>query len=496
MLWIGYTGKGGFAYTETIKRLWSKELVEFCVATGVKPQSVDSEILSEPLILHNEVLFANYNKYEGNFSASIDEGIYREFASFEGETLRMMDRLCGRAPEYTFDFDFNARRTMFLHHCSFWYAYLKKKKISHVVFCGVPHEVFTYVVYRIARMLSIQTIILSPEKTGASRKNEGIFLQHERLTSSMHQYLFFVSESIEDIGCWRLSEKIKSLDNQFSVKLLHGKPFSGVFTGRSQVDLVDFDRRFVWPYLNSFVKSVRQIPKRHSVVLGTLKNSYISLFQYFEHIRLAVDLNHQTPSVLFCLAYQPEESTSPRAGIFVEQKLAVSAIASILPSGWILRVREHPDQYGRRRPRPIGFLREISKIANVEIVPIDEHSSKSLESARVVAGSAGTMCLDAWARRKPLLLFGHMLLKKAPNVYFISSHADLKSALENITLNCPPDDCEQDNFKSWTSSNSYVGSFKKTSDASSLEATANNLEGILERWFFLTSSAPDAAVMK
>jgi hypothetical protein len=489
LLWIGYTGKRAFAHAETIKRLWDKDLIEFCAGTGVKSQPIDSEILSEPLIPHNEVLFGNYHAIESSFSITLDNEIYREFSSFEGETLRMMDRLCGREPHFIFEYSFNSRRTMFIRHCSFWRDYLIKKKISHIVFCGVPHEVFTHVVYKIAKTLSIETIIVAPEKTGSSRKKEGIFLQSDLLPRSMHQSLFFLSESIEDIGVWRLSEKIKSLDEKFPVKLLYGQPFLDGTAGRSQSDLVDFDKRLVWPYLRSFVKMIRQIPKRPRVLLGALKNSFVSLCQYFEHIRIAVDLNHESPVILFCLAYQPEESTSPRAGIFVEQKLAINAIVNNLPSGWILRVREHPDQYGRRRPRPFGFLREISKIANVEIVPIDEDSRKSLDSARIVAGSAGTMCLESWALRKPLLLFGHMLLKKAPNVYFVESHADLKSALEVATLNCLPDEYKLANFKSWTASNSYVGTCQKIKDASLLEATVNNLEGILERWFFLTSTA-------
>lgn len=489
LLWIGYSGKGVFSHAETLKRLWDKDLIEFCAGTGVKSQPIDSKVLSEPVIPHNDALFANYHAIESSFSVSLDNEIYREFSSFEGETLRMMDRLCGRAPHFTFEYSFNLRRAMFIRHCSFWLNYLKKKNITHIVFCAIPHEVFTYVVYKIAKVLSIETIIISPEKTGLSRKKEGVFLQGELLPRSMHQSLFFLSESIEDIGLWRLSEKIKSLDQKFPNKLMHGQPFSAGSAGRSQDDLVIFDKRIFWPYVRSFVKMIRSKPKRPRVLLGTLKNSFVSLCQYFEHIRLAVDLDYKSTSILFCLAYQPEESTSPRAGIFVEQKLAINAIANNLPSGWILRVREHPDQYGRHRPRPSGFLREISKITNVEIVPIHEDSSKSLDSARIVAGSAGTMCLESWARGTPLLLFGHMLLKKAPNVYFVESHSDLKSAIKEATLNCLPDEYELDNFKSWTASNSYIGTCQKIKDASLMEDTVNNLEGILERWFFLTSTA-------
>ena len=106
------------------------------------------------------------------------------------------------------------------------------------------------------------------------------------------------------------------------------------------------------------------------------------------------------------------------------------------------------------------------------------------------------MCLEAWVRGIPLLLFGHMLLKISPNVFFIESHGDLKRAIDRITSDFVRNHLEQENFKSWTTSNSFVGSLRAVNDTSLLEATINNLEGILERWFFLTSSAPDAAVLK
>ena len=496
LLWIGFTGKSNHAYVETLKRLWDKDLVEFCVATGVKAQRIDNEVLSEPLISHNEVLYANYGAIESNFSESIDSETSQKFSSFEGETLRMMDRLRDRDPNYKFDDSFDSRRKMFIRHCSFWFDFFNKKKISHVVFHGTPHEVFTFVIYKIAQSLSIQTIILSPEKTGTPRKQEGIILLRDGLQSSVHQSVFFVSESIEDIGHWRLSEKIKSLDDKFPFKLLHGNPFSGVSPICNQPVLPNLDKGIIRSYVRSLVKEILLKPKRPVVLQSTLKNSFLSVRQYLEHIRLSDRREDQLPSILFCLAFQPEESTSPRAGIFVEQKLAINAIARVLPTGWILRVREHPDQYGRRCPRPAGYLREISKIANVAIVPIHEPSYRSLESARVVAASAGTMCLEAWVRGIPLLLFGHMLLKIAPSVFFIESHGDLKRAIDKITSDFVRNHLEQENFKSWTTSNSFVGSLRVVNDRSLLEATINNLEGILERWFFLTSSAPDAAVMK
>ena len=90
----------------------------------------------------------------------MDQEIYSLCSSFEGETLRMMDRLYKFSSIFDFDDSFESRRRMFLLHCSFWYQYLVDKKITHVAFLGVPHEVYSFVVYKLASLLNIKTIIL------------------------------------------------------------------------------------------------------------------------------------------------------------------------------------------------------------------------------------------------------------------------------------------------------------------------------------------------
>ena len=60
LLWFGYSGKDDHAHFAVIKKLKEEDSIDFFVATGVKPNQSDSKVLNEPLYMHHDFLFANY----------------------------------------------------------------------------------------------------------------------------------------------------------------------------------------------------------------------------------------------------------------------------------------------------------------------------------------------------------------------------------------------------------------------------------------------------
>jgi len=488
LLWIGYSGKGDHAHVEVLRRLRKSDLIEFCVASGAKPQKTDLDVLDSPLISHHHALFAMYENVSGEISGNLDRQTYSLFAPFEGETLRMMDRLHNRGPKFRFHDSFETRRRMFIRHCSFWSGYLKVNKISHIVFNGVPHEVYTFVLLKIAKVFGIATIILHPEKTGIPRKSDGIYygLYPQK---TMHQNVFYVSESIEDIGTWRYSAQIKDSAESLGIEFNIGDPLATTIE-RVQ-DLASQPPSVIRSIsLAKFIREVTKVSKRPRELLDFSRRAIKSNFQKNVHSRIASAARINQNTAIYFLPYQPEESSSPRAGIFVEQLLAVRSVASCLPEGWTLRVREHPDQYGRRRPRAKGFLKEISLIPKVSLVPFDETVNESFSNVRAAVGVSGTSCVEAWLRKIPVLIFGDMFLKKAPGVFFVETISDIRTALTRIQCGYEFKQIEVDEFISWTSLNSYAGSLQRIdSDIPDLrEKTINNLEGIFKSWFHLTSN--------
>jgi len=486
LLWVGYSGKSSYAHADVLKRLWQRHKIDFCAAVGVKPNEGDDVVLDKPLISHHDALFARYQGLEGNFEAEIDRRSYELFSPFEGETLRMMDRLHFRGPKYPFHDCFDTRRTMFLRHCLFWKYFLKESEITHVLFNGLPHEVYTFVLYKVAKILEIPTLILHPEKVGLSRKSDGIFygLYPQK---TMHQNLFYVSTSIEDIGIWDLSREIGRASQDLNTEILRGDPFSRIVK-ESEDAHTQSTRIIRHSSFLRFFSELKNKSKRPREIYLFFRRSTLSGLQKREHLKISKGSENLQNSVIYFLPYQPEESSSPRAGIFVEQFFTIKCVADSLPDGWTLRVREHPDQYGRRRPRPKGFLREISEISRVSIVPLDETVNQSFSNVQAAVAIAGTSCIEAWLRKIPLLLFGEMFLKKAPGVFFIETKDDIRKAFGTIQNGNQISQNEIDDFVSWTSENSFVGALNKVdSSVPDLHKnTVNNLDTVISTWFGLT----------
>ena len=57
--------------------------------------------------------------------------------------------------------------------------------------------------------------------------------------------------------------------------------------------------------------------------------------------RLCSDPDLSQPYIYVALHYQPEQTTSPSGGVYVHQDLMVGLLASHLPSGWKIYVKEH-----------------------------------------------------------------------------------------------------------------------------------------------------------
>ena len=484
LLWVGYTGSEESSHFEVVQKLRKAELIDFFAATGIPNDTDEWKLVNEPVVSHFDALFAKYESFMSDRKLFMDQEIYLLCSSFEGETLRMMDRLHRRGSAFIFDGSFNTRRKMFLKHCSFWHQYLLEKKISHVVFFGVPHEVYTFVIYSLARILNINTIIFSREKSGPFRNKKTPEVQKQKF-SSMMDSTFFVSETIEDIGDWRLSTSLNLIANKLGINFSRS---TDLFT-KNEVYELDSPSVVSSSDLNG---SAKNLYERISRMIGDYKKS-IETLKYWvqsrqrhrEHVGLAKSLNSATKSVLFCLAFQPEESTSPRGGIFVEQFLVVSLLSAGLPEGWKIRVREHPDQYRRLRARPKSFLKEISEISNVEIVPPDETVIESFKVSSAVAITSGTMGVESWVAGIPTIVFGEMWLKSAPGVYCVRSLNDLGEAFLRISEGAKIDKSALENFLTWTASHSFRGRItrKDSEDAELREVTVENIFNILRVWF-------------
>lgn len=141
------------------------------------------------------------------------------------------------------------------------------------------------------------------------------------------------------------------------------------------------------------------------------------------------------PYFYFPLHYQPEATTSPYGGLFADQLSAIQAVASSLPDGVILVVKEHPSQFMRRMHghggRYRGYWKEIKEFKNVVIVDVKESSEELIKNCIGVVTVTGTAGWEALVNGKPCILFGNAWYSECSGAY----RADHDN-IQNIVRKC------------------------------------------------------------
>jgi hypothetical protein len=154
---------------------------------------------------------------------------------------------------------------------------------------------------------------------------------------------------------------------------------------------------------------------------------------YRAHAR-AIPVTASAPYIYFLLHLQPELTTAPLGGVFVDQLLAISALSKSLPSGWTIRVKEHPHQFfgytwHGAMGRSANYYRDLARIPGVEIVPMEVDHFAMMEGAAFVATITGTAAWEAVIKGIPAIIFGDSWVEGCPGVSRITSSADAAALL-------------------------------------------------------------------
>ncbi|MBD2548385.1 hypothetical protein H6G65_02045 [Microcystis elabens FACHB-917] len=138
--------------------------------------------------------------------------------------------------------------------------------------------------------------------------------------------------------------------------------------------------------------------------------------------------------IYFPLNYQPELTTSPLAGIFCDQLSAVRALASALPEGWLVYVKEHPAQYLGHSYGYLGrselFYKQLNGIHNVKLISSEIHSQVLIDGSELVATVTGSAGYESLSRSKCVIVFGEVWYQEIDGCFRVNRPSDVKSALD------------------------------------------------------------------
>lgn len=348
------------------------------------------------------------------------ERLIRSFSETESETLTMMNKLFSAM-------QVSERKNLYYRYLAYWTFVLDTKKPDALIFPTIPHTVYDFVLYSLAKRRQILTIMMEPTWVGDRMV---ILTDYTRGAEDVVREL---PKTKRDVSLYELSPDIRE---EFLLQRDRGKDATPVFVKNirkkySGHRLVLAKLRSLWTTLsvhNDFSVLVKAAQKLLLLPRFDLRKEY-------ERVISPPDFTK--PYVYFPLHYQPERNSSPQGGIFVDQLYLCSVLSASLPPGWTVYAKEHPTQWlsrgaGFSSYRYKGFYEALAAMKNVTVVPIETSTYQLTEHARAVATITGTAGWEALLRGKPALAFGHPWYQHCPGVLKVSDTDSCRAALQNI----------------------------------------------------------------
>jgi len=356
----------------------------------------------------------------------LDEGLLERMRECEAIFMHMMARL-----EQTRIIPYEERRQTYLWHLRYWNDFLEKQQINLLLAGILPHEIPDYIIYCLCKEKKISTWILHATTI--------------RDTATLFSDIANQAPDVRD----RFSALLQK-HNGAKDPVVLSPIFEDYFRSQTQPagkTAITFRRptavdRVVRGLRAHDVQSIaaflRWMPLLFSFAAwrGRMRKALAwyrvrSLRNFYDRCAVAPDMGK--PYIYVPLHFQPECSTCPMAGAFVDQLLTLQMLSHHAPPGVLLYVKEHPVQRKKGFAcRSCKFYRELLALPNVRLV---EHSTDTFalrEHAQAVATATGTAGFEALFRGKPVLMFGYRFYQDAPGVFPIRTNKDCHDAMHAI----------------------------------------------------------------
>jgi hypothetical protein len=318
----------------------------------------------------------------------VDGSLIEKMLPTEAIVMKQMDRLEIYDPQYS---SYSARRSLYLKHLRFWNHVLIARKINLFIGSNIPHEVYDFVIFGLCRIYGIATH----------------FLFQSAIPCTVHtlsDYTIFTPGLAKAFEHYQDAHRhTTSAEISLTPKLQH-----------------EWDRQSN----NTVPFYMDQTPRFHP------NNSLLNA----EYESLTQDLERDIKYIYFPLHYQPELTTNPLGGAFVDQISALALLGKHVPPHYKIVVKEHPMQTWVGRGHNF-YQNIVDQCKNVIFVNKSTSSHQLINNAIAVATITGTAGWEALFRKKPVLLFGNIFYELAPGVFKISSNDECLHAINDIIDN-------------------------------------------------------------
>jgi hypothetical protein len=181
------------------------------------------------------------------------------------------------------------------------------------------------------------------------------------------------------------------------------------------------------------------------------------------------------PFALFLLQKQPESSVDVIGSPFTNQFEVIRALARLLPFGWEIWVKEHPNATG---DRSVADYRDLKRIPGLRLIDPFSDTHGLLRRAALTASISGTACLEAGLLGAPAItiaemFFGKLLVRNGLDAFHTTRAEFVKVLDEAAALrgNSAPSGIED--HLSWIVAQSFPGVISDPANVPSVMETEN-----------------------
>ncbi len=353
---------------------------------------------------------------------------------------------------------------MYHGYLKYWYGVLTILKPDAIIYNDAPHKSYKYIVYCVAKHLGIKQVMLRNTQIGGRmfladdtedyktlqrriKVNEDKNFTLDDLSIDVKDY-YEKQKSVDESPFYARSENIKKRTRMMSrflpsiktvIKNIKNLTFLKtsylyirmLFTKRTLPSIEPF-RRPVW--------KIKLQEKKWKKIKDEFKN------EYMKH---QVKPDYSKKYIYVALQRQPERSTLTDGDVFVDQILMIDILSHVIPSDWVIYVKESQIQWTGPRShagRFKGYTEEISRKDNVYVVPIETSTFDLIKNSQTVAGVTGSPPWEAILRGKPSIAFGYTWYVYCDGVFVAHDVESAKRALEKIQAGFTPDQQKIINF--------------------------------------------------
>lgn len=436
-----------------VLELSEKELNwNICYCIGVDSLKYEIKERFPNAVYHNESDFSHnkINLVSLNIPyVPVDSIILDELSQYEYMTMSMFDRF----PKLSY----LDRVRCYHKNIEFWISIISYYSINIVIFPIIPHTPGMYILYNICKYYNIPTVTFRVESLGPYTPVPIDEISYDSLNSIYEDYGLLKREYQEnsDINLYPISkmasERINQVVGDKKIEPAHynskassdaDKNFYSFFgvisyklrqikinSGNLEIneiysDLFDFGK--IWRFLKKtlFESVIRRVKTYH------LKKIYYSLCE--KDVDLSADY------VYFAPHYQPECTTAPLGGHFVNQELALKILAKSLPPGWKVIFKEHPSVFKTKglfegyKVRNKEYYMDIGSLSNVILVKDTIASKLLIENSKAVTTITGTIGTESLILGKPVITFGYAWYNGCKGVFNVKSLDECIDAIKSV----------------------------------------------------------------